>query len=89
MEILKNHGDTEIFSIYQKFIRYCLPDKSNLIFSSIKYNQYEKEKCMIELSQNEKKIRYILNPKTRLFEEQIEKEIRNKSAPESPGEGER
>lgn len=83
MEILQRHGDTEIFSIYQKFIRYCLPDNPNIIFDSTKYNRYEKEKCFIEFGADEGKIKYLLNPKTRLFEEQKRKNNDTLTAPSS------
>jgi len=62
-------GDTEIFSIYQKFIRYCLPDVPNILFCSNKNKRYEKEKCFIELYLEDGKVNYLLNPTTRLFEE--------------------
>lgn len=77
-------GDAEIFYIYQKFVRYCLPNRSGITFLSSKTGRYEKEKCFIELYSEGNKINYLLNPKTRLFEEQARKGKKNKSAPEAP-----
>lgn len=66
-------GDTEIFSIYQKFVRYCFADDpAPILFSSYKINRQLRETCSIELVTEEgKKIYYTLDPKTRKFNEKV------------------
>lgn len=66
-------GESEIFYIYQKFIRYCLPDSQNILFYSCKQDRYKKEKCNIQLDIEGKRITYTLNPETRMFEEQTKR----------------
>ena len=65
---------TELFNIYQKFVRYVMPQTDNIWIYSVKTNQREPEKCIIELKEdNATAIKYILNFKTRKFEEVLEK----------------
>ena len=71
-------GDTEIFSIYQKFVRYCLPDSSGVTFYSTKPSKDSKEKCYIEIYDGKEKIQYVLDSKTRLFQRELKQ---NKDTP--------
>ena len=66
-----NHGVNEIFEIYRKFVSFCLPKKKNFVF-------YTKPKIthgkitiqyIIEFNEETKKIRYLLDLKTRMFSE--------------------
>ncbi len=67
---LSKLGDTEIFYLYQKFIRYCLPHNSNITFYSTKTNMNDKEKCVIKICEGDQKTNYVLNFETRLFEKE-------------------
>lgn len=55
-----------------------MPENDALSIYSMKSSPFEPEKCVVELLQGEGRIKYILNPKTRKFEEQIERKA-NKS----------
>ena len=43
---------TELFNIYQKFVRYVMPQTDNIWIYSVKTNQREPEKCIIELKED-------------------------------------
>lgn len=64
----KKPGIVEAFSIYQKFIRYAMPNSDSISIYSMKNSPYEQEKCVVELIQTTGNIKYILNPKSRKFE---------------------
>ena len=64
----KKPGIVEAFSIYQKFIRYAMPNSDSISIYSMKNSPYEQEKCVVELIQATGNIKYILNPKSRKFE---------------------
>jgi len=64
-------GDSELFYIYEKFVKYCFSDKNNIVFYSCKNKKTNREDCVIELTENNKKFSYTLNWNTRLFEENI------------------
>ena len=63
--------------MYQKFIQYAMPENDALSIYSMKSNPFEQEKCVVELLQGEGRVKYILNPKTRKFEEQRERKANN------------
>lgn len=73
MGIYQNHGDAEIYYIYEKFVRYCLltGEGIDVSFYSGKDMSDPHERYFIKLkpSNKEKAIIYQLNYKTRLFEE--------------------
>lgn len=75
---IKSTGIVELFSIYQKFIRYVMPQTDNVWMYSMKNNLREPEKCIIELKEKNVVTKYILNPKTRKFEEVVEKKKEGK-----------
>lgn len=90
---IKSPGIVEMFSIYQKFIKYVMPPTDNISVYSMKTNQREPEKCIIELKGDSSTVtKYILNPKTRKFEEVIEKKNEEKvksggkKLPDAPNE---
>lgn len=62
---------------------------------SMKNSPFEQEKCVVELFQGADRTKYVLNPKTRIFEEQIEKSKtnnsirKNKTLPTGPEDDER
>jgi 23S rRNA maturation mini-RNase III len=62
--------------MYQKFIQYAMPRTDTVLIYSMKNSLREQEKCIVELSEREKKIKYLLNPKTRVFEKMEEKIIK-------------
>lgn len=62
--------------MYQKFIQYAMPRTDTVLIYSMKNSLREQEKCIVELSEIEKKIKYLLNPKTRVFEKMEEKIIK-------------
>lgn len=62
--------------MYQKFIQYAMPRTDTVLIYSMKNSLREQEKCIVELSEREKKIKYLLNPKTRVFEKMKEKIIK-------------
>lgn len=55
-----------------------MPQSSGIVFYSYKDSRQAKEKCVTELHFKDKKVKYVLNPKTRLFEEEKKP---NKDAP--------
>lgn len=66
--------------MYQRFVRFCLPEyRDEIRFESGKSGslRYSKEVCSLHLIKGDKKTTYILNSKTRLFEQQkrINKDI--------------
>lgn len=63
--------------MYQKFIQYAMPKTDALSIYSMKSNPSEQEKCIVELIQDGRKIKYVLNPKTRIFEEIKERNSNN------------
>lgn len=85
----------ELFSIYQKFIQYAMPSTDNLLIYSTKSHPNEPEKCIVELRQNGKIAKYVLNHKTRMFEEMKEKKkqdnqkTQGRKLPEEPDDEER
>lgn len=50
-----------------------MPETDALSIYSMKSNPFEQEKCIVELIQDGRKIKYVLNPKTRIFEEMRER----------------
>ena len=87
MEISQNHGDNEIFYIYQKFIRYCLPE-INVVFYSTKASRENRENCYIKLYSKDEQIIYQLNPETRLFEEEPKRQKKSTDVPKIRKESE-
>lgn len=53
-----------------------MPENDALSIYSMKSNPFEQEKCVVELLQGEGRVKYILNPKTRKFEEQVERKTK-------------
>lgn len=53
-----------------------MPRTDTVLIYSMKNSLREQEKCIVELSEREKKIKYLLNPKTRVFEKMEEKIIK-------------
>lgn len=83
MGIYQKCGESELFYIYQKFIRFCLPESNNILFYSSKRSGQVKEKCAIKLTTNGVETEYILNHDTKLFEEREKEQekIKKKTIP--------
>lgn len=80
--------------MYQKFIQYAMARPDILSMYSMKNSPFEQEKCVVELLQGNERIKYVLNPKTRVFEEQTAKSKNNpkrksKTLPTGPEDEER
>lgn len=54
--------------MYQKFIQYAMARTDILSMYSMKNSPFEQEKCVVELFQGADRTKYVLNPKTRIFE---------------------
>ena len=67
-------GEIELFSMYEKFVRYCLKNEFKVFFYSTRTNNNPQE-FWIELSEKDKIFTYKLNRKSLEFEktEEIEK----------------
>ena len=87
MKIIKDvipasiNADNEIVYIYQKYIRYCLPD-STTTFCSTKTNYSAKENISIILRTQNNSFTYMFNPTTRLFEEEKTQSLIKRTIPE-------
>ena len=74
LDSLQNFGDlsklgiSELFSLYQKFILYCIDDKQDRVFYSYKLLN-KPEEFYIKLIADGKKVEYKLNRDTLLFEQ--------------------
>lgn len=80
---LSKLGERELYNLYQKYIKFCMPDNKNLIFSSSRSTKEPEEKCIIDLKQGKQRVSYLLNFKTRLFEQQKKEKI-NSHIPSLP-----
>ncbi len=78
---IKKPGNNEIVYIYQKYIRYCLPD-STTTFCSTKTNYSAKENISIILRTQNNSFTYMFNPTTRLFEEEKTQSLIKRTIPE-------
>ena len=65
---LNQLGERELFNLYQKYVKFCMPENRDILFCSSKSTRDPREKCYIELKQEEGKVSYLLNQQTRLFE---------------------
>ena len=65
---LSKLGISELFSMYNKFVRYCNDNNLECTFTSTKRSTSPEEDFYIRLRQADSTIEYKLNKKTRLFE---------------------
>ena len=72
---LSKLGESELFSMYQKFVRYCMGKQNNIHFYTTKKSNYPEEFYM-ELEEEGNKVIYRLNKSTLQFdfEKQQEKD---------------
>lgn len=75
---LSKLGESELFNIYEKFVRYCGNNQFKAIFSSSKITGGS-EQYRVQLVTNEKKITYLLNRKTYEFEKEKERELEERN----------
>ena len=71
---LSKLGESELFAIYEKFVRYCSNNGFKAIFSSSKITG-RPEEYRVQLIADGKRITYLLNRKTLEFEKESEKDL--------------
>ncbi len=71
---LSKLGESELFAIYEKFVRYCSNNGFKAIFSSSKITG-RSEEYRVQLIADGKRITYLLNRKTLEFEKESEKDL--------------
>lgn len=71
---LSKLGESELFAIYEKFVRYCSNNGFKAIFSSSKVTG-KLEEYRVQLITDGKRITYLLNKETLEFEKESEKDL--------------